>query len=186
MSLPPYRSDSAVGPEMEQESPRDLWDLWIVGPAVEVKSELLKASGASTMLIRTSPPGDSGELSPGTLTLIADAIAKRAVRCVVVCGQPDDATDPAANDLNSSAGEMCGYDQMLLRMSRRKARERCVHDRILTQLHQIRAHPGIAAAVKSQRIALCGVFYVPESDAFLVYVPAEGRFVPLAEARFEQ
>lgn len=182
MHRAPFRNSPPMNSAFEAERSKGAWNLWVTGPSLELQQKLFRTKGLpSTILIRPSMSWESDKLSHQTLDLLARAIVNRDVRCIVVCSQPSDGTVPSPPDRCSQREGTSGYDRMLQRVCAHLERHRRAQDRVLTQLDQIRKHAEIAIALTSQPISLCGMFYIPESDVFLVYDPAEHRFVPIAE-----
>lgn len=183
MHRTPFQKSAPLNPQFEADRSKGICNLWVTGPSLELHQRLVRTNGLqSTILIRTEMPTDADKLSNLTLNLIADAIVYRDVRSVVVCGQSSDVAVNSPRDQCSPQEEASGYDQMLQRICDRMERQRSAQERVLTQLDQIRTHPCVALALISQFISLCGMFYIPESDAFLVYDCIEDRFVPIANA----
>ena len=137
----------------------------------------------SAMIISLSDPADDDAPSTRMLDLIADVVVQRNVCRIVVCGQPSDACLTADADQPALQEETTGYHQMLQRIQARIERQHLVQRRVLTQMGRIATHSRLAQAVASRPISLCGLFYIPECDAFLVYDDSADRFIPITAAR---
>jgi hypothetical protein len=169
---------------VEPESSKDISTLWITGPSLELQQKLARVSGLKpAIIIRPDMPCDTDPFPNHTLNLIADAFLYRDVRWIVVCGQGSDAPLRSRMDQCSPQEGKSSYGQMLQRICDRLERQQRAQDRVRTQLDQIGSHAGVAHALTSHAISLCGMFYIPDSDAFLIYDHAEDQFLPIAEAR---
>ena len=169
---------------LDAESSKDTSTLWITGPSLELQQKLLKISGLQpTVILGSDTPCDTDTFPNHTIDLIADAILCRALRWIVVCGQPSDVPLRSGKDQCAPQESTSSYDQMLQRIRDRMERQQRGQERVRTQLGQIRSEARVAFALTSHAISLCGMFYIPESDAFLVYDRTEEQFVPIVDAR---
>lgn len=179
----PRQTNDPVHSPLVSVSSNDAWTLWVTGPALELQQKLARIDGLQpTIIVRSEMACDTDTITNQTLDLIADAIFSRDVRCIVVCGQPGDA--PLSSRLDQCLPQECarGYGHILQGTSARLEHQQRIQERVRTQLKQIRSHTGVALALTSHAISLCGMYYAPESDAFLVYDRTVDRFVPIAEA----
>ena len=173
---------------IEAENSRDNWSLWITGSSLELQRRLMRTNGLSpTVLVQPAVQGDAVEgdtqkLPERTLDLIAGILASRTVHSIIVCGQPDDAGSPTPMTRSTLQDGSSRFASLLQRVSARMERQRCVQDRVRAQLHQIRSHAGISSQLLSRPIRIWGMFYIPDSDVFLIYEQEKDRFVPLAVA----
>ena len=168
---------------LNAESSKNTSTLWIIGPSLELQQKLVKISGLQpTVILGSDTPCDADTFPNHTIDLIADAIRYRDVRWIVVCGQPSDVPLRSRMDQCAPRESSSSYDQMLQRIRDRMERQQRAQDRVRTQLDQIRSNARAALTCTAPAIRLCGMFYIPESDAFLIYDRAEDQFVPIAEA----
>ena len=174
------RTESAL----EEGKSTDVCDLWVTGTSTELRRKLVTTSGLqSTILIQPSAPCESDQLSDFSLDVIADTIKQRNVQCVIVCYQPGDGIQSPPIEPCSPDEDTNRYRYLLKRICARVERQRHAQDLIRTHMNQIRRDARIAPALMARKISLHGLFYIPESDSFLVYDEATDRFVPIAEAR---
>lgn len=160
--------------------PSEALSLWIADPTPNLYQRLARIHELQPAVILT--PGGADETSPistRTLGLISSAMHCRDVQHIVVCGQPSDL--PVEIPLRQTV-EMDGesrYQQLVERISARLARQQRVHDRIRAELDQVRAIPAVRQALRSAVVNLVGLFYIPESDSFLVHDPKRDQLIPL-------
>lgn len=184
MHKTPRRLIDHVTSPLDAESSKDTSTLWITGPSLELQQKLVKISGLQpTVILGSDTPCDTDTFPNHTIDLIADAILCRALRWIVVCGQPSDVPLRSGKDQFAPQESTSGYDQMLQRIRDRMERQQRGQERVRTQLGQIRSKARVAFELTSHAISLCGMFYIPESDAFLVYDRTEEQFVPIVDAR---
>lgn len=164
----------------EAVRPTSCGELWVTGYSPMLHRKLVKTSGSkSTVVVRPRTPCDADILSNQTLNLIADTIVHRKVRRVIVCGEPDDAIAHDPTEHFQPQENERSFDQLLHRICARQQCQRTAQRHVIARLDQIRNHARVASALSSQCSSLCGMFYVPECDNFLVYDRAVDRFVPV-------
>lgn len=176
------RSTDPLNSPCDAETWMKVSTLWIIGPSLGLHQKLVRTSGLQDAIIFRQMPCPAGRLSSPTLDRIADAIASRDVRCIVVCGQPSDAAENPRIDQCSPQDEKSRYHVMLQRIRARGERQQRAEEQVLSQLDQIRTHARVTTAFAAPSMILCGMFYIPESDAFLYYDPLARQFVPIMEA----
>lgn len=168
---------------LEAAKDKKVRSLWITGPSPGLQEKLVRIPGLQpARILCPEISDDTDTLSKPTLELVAEAILPGDVRYVVVCGQPNDVPLHFERDQGSTPESESSYRQMVRRIAARLDRQQRVQNRIRTQLEQIRTIPGVACALKSCAVRLYGMFYIPESDTFLVYDHAKDLFAPIGEA----
>lgn len=175
--------DGSLNSVREADKNENNLSLWITGPSPGLQEKLVRIRGLQpARILCLEMSDDTDYLSEQSLELVAAGILRRDVRCVVVCGQPDDVPLRTRTDQGSTPKSESSYGQMLQRIAARLDRQQRVQNRIRTQLNQIRAIAGVTPSLTSGAVSLCGIFYIPESDAFLLYDQAKDQFTPIVEA----
>lgn len=176
-------SSGCLNSVVEAAKPKDIRSLWITGPSPDLQQKLVRMHSLQPVIIFCPEiSGDTDRISNHTLELVVAAIRHRDVRHVVVCGQPNDVPLHSERDQGATQESESSYSQMLRRIAARLDRQQRVQNRIRHQLDQIRTITGVAGVLTSCAVSLCGMFYIPESDAFLIYDHAKDQFAPIVEA----
>lgn len=155
--------------------------LVITGSAPELQTKWKTIGGQLPIVVLgCDARSESGALPAATLDLIADTIRYREVRSIVVCGHSSDASCPPVTQF-AAANQLNCYNEMLQPIRDRMRRQQRALVAVRKKVDQINADAKIAQVLRARCIGVVGMFYIQESDLFLIYDTTQAQFVPVLQ-----
>ncbi len=129
----------------------------------------------------------------GEAATIEFAIRGLGIRHVIVCGHTDCGAMKALRERDQlgvfpAMQAWLKHAELALRVLPKVANDgrdaqirALIEENVLVQMENLRAHPVIAEGLEAGQVHLLGCLYDIPKGRFLIYVPAQGKFVPAPE-----
>lgn len=153
--------------------------LWITCGEQSLTRVLRPVLGREPLLFVHRDPCAAWSTETNCLPHIEHAVWQRDIRDIVVCGHSLCSRHASSAAPRELLRGMDSFDELLHRVLDREERNRQGKEAVVRQMEGLRDYPPLAQLLSRGDLSLHGLFYLGESDTFLMYDELIRDFLPL-------